>query len=69
MSKPARTPLRPPSVQACLKAPATMKRVHSILVVDDEKTIADGLRLTLESEGYGVRTAGGVREEIGRAHV
>src|SRR5213593_810955 len=42
-----------------------MKRVHSILVVDDEKTIADGLRLTLESEGYGVRTAGGVREALG----
>ncbi|HYS17873.1 MAG TPA: response regulator, partial [Candidatus Binatia bacterium] len=36
-----------------------------ILVVDDEKTIADGLRLTLESEGYGVRTAGSVREALG----
>src|SRR2546425_746300 len=42
-----------------------MKRTHSILVVDDEKTIADGLRLTLESEGYGVRTAGSVREALG----
>src|SRR5881296_3115854 len=42
-----------------------MKRVYSILVVDDERTIADGLRLTLESEGYGVRTAGGVREALG----
>ncbi len=41
-----------------------MKRNHSILVVDDEKTIADGLRLTLESEGYGVRTAGSVREAL-----
>jgi len=65
VSKPASPPLRPPSVQAGLKAPVTMKRVHSILVVDDEKTIADGLRLTLESEGYGVRTAGGVREALG----
>src|SRR2546422_7093528 len=44
---------------------APMKRVHTVLVVDDEKTIADGLRLTLESEGYGVRTAGGVREALG----
>jgi DNA-binding NtrC family response regulator len=42
-----------------------MKRSHTILVVDDEKTIADGLRLTLESEGYGVRTAGSVREAMG----
>ena len=42
-----------------------MKRAHTILVVDDEKTIADGLRLTLESEGYGVRTAGSVREALG----
>jgi len=42
-----------------------VKRNHTILVVDDEKTIADGLRLTLESEGYGVRTAGSVREALG----
>ena len=42
-----------------------MKRSHTILVVDDEKTIADGLRLTLESEGYGVRIAGSVREALG----
>jgi DNA-binding NtrC family response regulator len=42
-----------------------MKRSHTILVVDDEKTIADGLRLTLESEGYGVRIAGSVREAMG----
>jgi DNA-binding NtrC family response regulator len=43
----------------------TSKRSQTILVVDDEKTIADGLRLTLESEGYGVRTAGSVREAMG----
>jgi len=42
-----------------------VRRSHSILVVDDEKTIADGLRLTLESEGYGVKTAGSVREALG----
>src|SRR5262249_62048656 len=42
-----------------------MKRAQMILVVDDEKTIADGLRMTLESEGYGVRTAGSVREARG----
>ncbi|PYM77733.1 MAG: hypothetical protein DME03_03340 [Candidatus Rokuibacteriota bacterium] len=41
------------------------RRSHSILVVDDEKTIADGLRLTFESEGYSVRTAGSVREALG----
>ncbi len=35
-----------------------------LLVVDDEKTIADGLRLTLESEGYAVRTAASVREAL-----
>ncbi|MBI2160158.1 MAG: sigma-54-dependent Fis family transcriptional regulator [Candidatus Rokubacteria bacterium] len=35
-----------------------------VLVVDDEKTIADGLRLTLESEGFAVRTAAGVREAL-----
>jgi len=36
----------------------------TILVVDDEKTIADGLRLTLEAEGYDVRTAGSVRAAL-----
>ncbi len=41
-----------------------MKRNQTVLVVDDEKTIADGLRLTLESEGYTVRTAAGVREAL-----
>src|SRR6266511_4875280 len=64
MSEPGRLCLRPPPAQAGLADPATMKRNHSILVVDDEKTIADGLRLTLESEGYGVRTAGSVREAL-----
>jgi DNA-binding NtrC family response regulator len=34
---------------------------HTILVVDDEASIADGLRLTLEAEGYSVRIAGSVR--------
>jgi len=32
-----------------------------VLVVDDEPSIADGLRLTLEAEGYAVRLAGTVR--------
>src|SRR3972149_3206966 len=36
-----------------------------VLAVDDEKTIADGLRLTLEAEGYDVRTAGSVRTALG----
>ncbi len=41
-----------------------MKRERTVLVVDDERTIADGLRLTLESEGYAVRTAASVREAL-----
>ena len=64
-AEPPRTYLRPPSIKAGLEDIAPMKRNQTILVVDDEKTIADGLRLTLESEGYGVRTAGSVREALG----
>ncbi|HKB26152.1 MAG TPA: sigma-54 dependent transcriptional regulator [Methylomirabilota bacterium] len=41
-----------------------MKRDRTVLVVDDEKTITDGLRLTLEAEGYTVRTAASVREAL-----
>jgi DNA-binding NtrC family response regulator len=41
-----------------------MRSVPTILVVDDEATIADGLRLTLESEGYAVCTAASVREAL-----
>ncbi|HEV8615341.1 MAG TPA: sigma-54 dependent transcriptional regulator [Methylomirabilota bacterium] len=37
---------------------------HTVLVVDDEASIADGLRLTLESEGYSVRIAGSVRTAL-----
>jgi len=37
-----------------------VKHTATILVVDDEVSIADGLRLTLESEGYSVRIAGSV---------
>jgi DNA-binding NtrC family response regulator len=33
----------------------------AVLVVDDEPSIADGLRLTLEGEGYAVRIAGSVQ--------
>ncbi|MBI4638992.1 MAG: sigma-54-dependent Fis family transcriptional regulator, partial [Candidatus Rokubacteria bacterium] len=44
-----------------------MKRGETILVVDDETTIADGLRLTLEAEGYAVRTAGTVRAALAAA--
>jgi len=35
-----------------------------ILVVDDEPTMADGLRLVLEAEGYGVATAGSVAQAL-----
>jgi two-component system, NtrC family, response regulator AtoC len=37
-----------------------VKHSGTVLVVDDEASIADGLRLTLEGEGYSVRIAGGV---------
>jgi DNA-binding NtrC family response regulator len=37
---------------------------HTVLVVDDEASIADGLRLTLEAEGYSVRIAGSVRTAL-----
>ncbi len=37
---------------------------QTVLVVDDEASIADGLRLTLESEGYSVRIAGSVRTAL-----
>ena len=34
---------------------------RTVLVVDDEPSIGDGLRLTLEAEGYAVRIAGSVQ--------
>ena len=34
----------------------------AVLVVDDEPSIADGLRLILEREGYAVDTAGSIAE-------
>ena len=37
-----------------------MKSSGTVLVVDDEVSIADGLRLTLEAEGYSVRIAGSI---------
>jgi DNA-binding NtrC family response regulator len=37
-----------------------VKHAGSILVVDDEVSIADGLRLSLEAEGFSVRIAGSV---------
>jgi two-component system response regulator AtoC len=37
---------------------------QTVLVVDDEASIADGLRLTLEAEGYSVRIAGSVRTAL-----
>jgi DNA-binding NtrC family response regulator len=42
-----------------------VKHAGTILVVDDEVSIADGLRLTLEGEGYSVRIAGGVATALG----
>ena len=38
-----------------------MKQGRTVLVVDDEPSIGDGLRLTLEAEGYAVRIAGSVQ--------
>jgi DNA-binding NtrC family response regulator len=37
---------------------------QTVLVVDDEASIADGLRLTLEAEGWSVRLAGSVRAAL-----
>jgi DNA-binding NtrC family response regulator len=37
---------------------------QTVLVVDDEASIADGLRMTLESEGLSVRLAGSVRTAL-----
>jgi len=39
----------------------------TVLVVDDEPTITDGLRLTLEAEGYRVLTAGSVQAALAEA--
>jgi DNA-binding NtrC family response regulator len=41
-----------------------VKPGRTILVVDDEPSIVDGLRLTLEAEGYAVRIAGGVQTAL-----
>ena len=41
-----------------------MGHCPAILVVDDEPTIRDGLRLTLEAEGYAVHVAGDVRTAL-----
>jgi DNA-binding NtrC family response regulator len=41
-----------------------VKPVGSILVVDDEASIADGLRLTLEADGFSVRIAGSVKTAL-----
>jgi DNA-binding NtrC family response regulator len=35
-----------------------------VLVVDDEPTVADGLRLTLEAEGHSVRVAGDIQTAL-----
>ena len=35
-----------------------------MLVVDDEPSIVDGLRLTLEADGYAVRIAGSVQTAL-----
>src|SRR4029450_5700093 len=42
----------------------SVKRGRTILIVDDEATIADGLRMTLEAEGYSVRIAGSVQTAL-----
>ena len=41
-----------------------MKTVAAILVVDDEPRLRDGIRLTLEAEGYRVLTAGNGAEAL-----
>ncbi len=41
-----------------------MKHGRTVLIVDDEATIADGLRMTLEAEGYSIRIAGSVQTAL-----
>jgi DNA-binding NtrC family response regulator len=41
-----------------------VKQGRTVLIVDDEATIADGLRMTLEAEGYFVRIAGSVQTAL-----
>ena len=41
-----------------------MRPGRTVLVVDDEPSIVDGLRLTLEAEGYAVRIAGSVQTAL-----
>jgi DNA-binding NtrC family response regulator len=41
-----------------------VKAGRTILVVDDEPSIVDGLRMTLEAEGYAVRIAGSVHTAL-----
>jgi two-component system, NtrC family, response regulator AtoC len=41
-----------------------VKSGRTILVVDDEPSIVDGLRMTLEAEGYAVRIAGSVHTAL-----
>jgi len=41
-----------------------VKHGRTVLVVDDEPTVLDGLRLTLEADGYAVRIAGSVQTAL-----
>jgi DNA-binding NtrC family response regulator len=41
-----------------------VRQGRTVLVVDDEPSIVDGLRLTLEAEGYAVRIAGSVQTAL-----
>ena len=41
-----------------------MRLGRTVLVVDDEPSIVDGLRMTLEAEGYAVRIAGSVQTAL-----
>jgi len=41
-----------------------MSPAPTVLIVDDEPTVADSLRLTLEREGYAVQVAGDVRSAL-----
>jgi two-component system, NtrC family, response regulator AtoC len=41
-----------------------VKHGRTVLVVDDEPSIVDGLRLTLEAKGYAVRIAGSVQTAL-----
>ena len=60
VGKGTRVAVRLPVEPALARRRRSAPMRHTVLVVDDEASIADGLRLTLEARRYAVRIAGSV---------